>query len=87
MKIRIKREFVYMDGTQTKRLPPGIYEVPKDITAELAGKVLRWGTSEKMVEKKAPENKVAKAPKSKARVAKSPVYSSRARTKPNARGR
>ena len=87
MKIRVKRLFDYMVGTETKRLEPGIYEVPGDIDNELARKVLRWGSAEKLAEKKAPENKVVKTPKSKARVAASTVHSSRPRTKPNARGR
>ena len=87
MKIRIIREFTYQVGTEVKRLTPGIYGVPGDIDRELARKVLRFGRAEKVFEKKAPENKVVKPAKSKARVAKATVYSSSARTKPHSRGR
>ena len=41
MKIRVKRRFDYMVGVEVKHLAPGIYEVPDDIDAELAHKVLR----------------------------------------------
>lgn len=84
MKIRIKREFVYMVGTKERRVAPGVYSVPDDIDHELAAKILMWGVSETVVEKKAPENKLVKPAENKARVAKPPKRRSRTRTKPDA---
>lgn len=82
MKLKIKREFVYMVGTETRRIPPGVYDVPASIDEILAAKVLKWGSAEKVVEKKAPENKVVKIAESKAGVVKPSKRSRRTRAKP-----
>ena len=67
MKIRIKRPFQYQDGPRSVvTLEPGIH----DLSKELAEKVLRFGKAELVVEKKAPENKVAEVPENKSKVAK-----------------
>lgn len=84
MKIRIKRHFRYQaSATKTKDIAPGVYEVPGDISEELARKVLRFGKAEVVVEKKAPENKVVPVAENKAEVVKPAVRGRRARTKPN----
>ena len=85
MKVRIKRNFKYMDGTKEKVLKPGIY----DLDERMAGLALRWGKAELMVEKKpkvekkAPENKVGEVPEDKAEVEEQPVRRGRPRTKPD----
>ena len=87
MKVRIKRTFKYMDGTKEKMLKAGIY----DLDERVAGLALRWGKAELLVEekrpvveKKAPENKVAEVPENKAKVVAKPVRRGRPRSKPDA---
>lgn len=63
-----------MVGVKTKEILPGTYSVPKDISQELAEKIRKFGRAEIIVEKKAPENKVVRTPKSKAKVGQ--VYGS-----------
>lgn len=66
MKVRIKRAFTYQDGPRnTVTLKPGVYDLPEKLV-QLA---LRFGKAELVVTKKAPENKLAKTPENKARVA------------------
>ena len=84
MKLKIRRKFQYQaSATEVKELSPGVYEVPGDISEELAGKVLRFGRAHVLVEKKAPENKVVKAPENKTKVAKKSGYRRSTRAKPN----
>lgn len=65
MKIRLKRPFTYQDGPRnTVTLDPGVHDLP----TKLAQLALRFGKAEMVVEKKAPENKLAKTPENKAGV-------------------
>lgn len=67
MKIKVKRVFRYqVDATTVKVIEPGVHDLP----AELAEKVLRFGSAELVVEKKAPKKKArGSAPENKARMA------------------
>lgn len=71
MKVKIKRPFTYQADARTAvTLEPGVH----DLDSELAGKVLRFGAAELVVEKKAPQNKKRDtAPENKKKVAKKPV--------------
>ena len=70
MKIRVKRLFRYqVNPRKVGVIEPGVHDLPE----ELALKVLRFGKAEKVVEKKAPENKVVKVAENKSKVARKPV--------------
>lgn len=78
MKIRLKRTFqLQVSANKIEVYEPGIHEV----SAEIADKMLRFGKAEKVLEKKAPENKVVSAPETKE------GDSSSAGAKPRKRGR
>lgn len=78
MKIRVKRKFQYqIDAQNVGEILPGVHDLPK----ELALKVLRFGKAEKVVEKKAPENKLGKVAESKSKVARKSVRSRGSRPK------
>ena len=80
MKIKVKKPFRYqVDARKEAEIAPGIYEVPGEISGELARKILHFGKAEVVVEKKAPENKVVEIAESKAKVAKKPVRRRRPR--------
>ena len=80
MKIKVRKAFRYqVDARKEAELAPGIYEVPGEISGELANKVLRFGKANVVVEKKAPENKVVSIAESKSKVAKKPVRRRRPR--------
>ena len=82
MRIKIKRIFRYQaTATKLKAIQPGVYDVPGDISEDIAQKVLRFGRAEVLAEKKAPENKVIGTPENKSNVAKLPVRSRRSRSK------
>jgi hypothetical protein len=84
VKLKIRRKFCYQaSATEVKELQPGVYEVPGEISEDLARKVLRFGTAEVVAEKKAPENKVVTAPENKAKVAKKSSHRRSSRAKPN----
>jgi hypothetical protein len=79
MKIKVKRVFRYqIDSRKEGVIEPGVHDLPE----ELALKVLRFGKAEKVVEKKAPENKVVKVSENKSKVAGKPLRRSRTRPKP-----
>ena len=81
MKIKIKRLFSFqVDAVKVKTFQPGIYEVGKDISREIASAALKFGKVEVVLEKKAPENKVVKAPENKSKVAKKSGYRRSTRT-------
>jgi len=62
MKIRVKRTFQYqIDAATVGTIQPGIH----DLDDELALKVLKFGSAEKVLEKVAPENKVVKVAETK----------------------
>ena len=91
MKIRIKRVFRYqVSAVKAIDFQPGVYDVGRNISAEIADSVLRFGKAEvvveapKPVEKKAPENKVVEVVANKAKVAKAPVHRRSTRSKPDA---
>ena len=84
MKIKVKKVFRYQaTASKLKALQPGVYKVGVDITQYVADLALKYGKSEIVVEKKAPENKVVEAPENKIRVVKKPVRRRSARTKPD----
>ena len=71
MKINIRRRFTYqVDSRTTEIICPGVYDVPGQITKELADKIIKWGRAHWVAEKKAPENKVAKVAENKTRLGK-----------------
>ncbi len=81
MKIKIKRLFRYKESpTKVGELQPGVYDVGRDISEHVAQLALRFGKSEILLEKKAPENKVVEVTENKARVEKTPVRRSRTRS-------
>ena len=66
MKIRLRHGFRYqIDATTVGELPRGVH----DVDDELARKAIRFGGA-KIVEKKAPENKLGKVPENKSKVVK-----------------
>jgi hypothetical protein len=79
MKVKVKRSFTYqVDARTTATLSPGVHNLDKD----LAGKVLRFGHAELVVEKKSPQNKKRDAaPENKKKVAKKAVRRSGTGTK------
>ena len=84
MKIKIKRIFRHQEtGSKVREYHPGVYDVPGDISQDVAQKVLKFGKAEVLAEKQAPENKVVKTPEDKTRVAKSAVGRRSTGTKPN----
>lgn len=75
MKIQVKKVFKYtFDSVTTHTLTPGFYDVPAEVDKEAANLAISFGAAvrviEKPAEKKAPENKVVSAPKTKAKRAK-----------------
>jgi len=72
MKIRIKRLFRYQATPQkVKEIKPGDYDVPGEISEEMARKILRFGKAEwitDQVVKVAPENKVVETAENKSEV-------------------
>jgi len=86
MKIKFKPPFRYaVSASVTHALMPGVYDVPGDVSAELAAKAIRYGKAERLEFKKvAPENKLAEVPETKAAVGGKTVRRRRARTKPDA---
>ncbi len=88
MKIKIKQVFRYQESaTKVRTFEPGVYDVGRNISAEIADSVLKFGKAEvvveapKPVEKKAPENKVVEVSTNKAKVAKAPVHRRSTRAK------
>ena len=91
MKIKIKRVFRYQaSATRVRTFQPGVYDVGRDISAEIADSALECGKAvvvveaPKPVEKKAPENKVIEVTANKAKVAKAPGRRRSTRSKPDA---
>jgi len=84
MKVKVKKVFRYQaTASKLKAVQPGVYEVGVDITQYVADLALKYGKSEIVVEKKAPENKVVEAPENKSKVVKKPMRRRSARTKPD----
>ncbi len=90
MQIKIKRVFRYqVSAARVRDFQPGLYDVGRDISAEIADSVLKFGKAEivreapKPVEKKAPENKVVEVSANKAKVAKPAVRRRSTRSKPD----
>ncbi len=99
MRIKIKRLFRYqVSATKTGQVLPGEYDVPKDVSFDVAAMAMKFGGAkivpdepapekvvpEKVVpEKTAPENKVVETPENKARVARKTVRRRSNRTKPD----
>ena len=84
MKLKIKRLFRYQKtATKVVELKPGVYDVGRDISEHVAQLALRYGKSEIVIEKKAPEKKVVETPENKAGVELKPVRGRRARSKSN----
>ena len=82
MKLKVKRAFRYQfNAATTKDIAPGIYDVPKDISREIADSILKFGKAEIVSEKVAPENKVVTAPESKQEVGRKPVSGRGTRSK------
>ena len=69
MKIRIRRAFKYMlDSVTTHTLQPGTYNVPKDVSEDVALLAIQFGAAVRVnqpFKKVAPENKAVKADKTK----------------------
>lgn len=89
MKIRIQQLFRHQaSATKVRKYPPGVYDVPRQMSNHVAELALKFGRAEivapVMVEKKAPEDKVVGTPENKARVVKQPVRRRSTRTKPDA---
>jgi hypothetical protein len=70
MKLRVKRVFKYMlDNITTYTLLPGTYNVPKDVSEEVAVLAIQFGNAVRInppFKKVAPENKVVKITENKA---------------------
>jgi len=90
MKIKINRLFRFqISATKLREFLPGVYDVPGDMPIEIAERALAYGKAKmvierappKVVEKKAPENKVVEVSTNKARVAKAPVRRRSTRSK------
>jgi len=76
MKIRVKKTFVYRaDSGEVVTLPRGEYDSPKDIPKDVARLALRMRKAIRVVEKKAPENKVVRARSNKSEVERPAVHS------------
>ena len=93
MKIKIKREFHFqVSVTKVGAFPPGVYDVPGDMSIETAESALKFGGAKivvdrappKVVEKKAPENKVVEVTANKASVEKPAVRRRSTRSKSDA---
>jgi hypothetical protein len=69
MKLRVKRVFKYMlDNITTHTLLPGTYNVPKDVSEEVAVLAIQFGNAVRInppFKKVAPENKAVKVSKQK----------------------
>lgn len=88
MKIIVRKLFRYQHDARTIReLPPGIYDVGKDISQVLCDLALSLSRAEIYVapvfEKKAPENKVVEVIENKSTVAKKSGSRRSTRAKPN----
>ena len=90
MKIKINRLFRFqISATKLREFSPGVYDVPRDMPIEIAERALAFGKAKmvtervapKVVEKKAPENKVVEVVANKAKVAKAPVRRRSTRSK------
>jgi hypothetical protein len=71
MKLRVKRVFKYMlDNITTYTLLPGTYNVPKDVSEEVAVLAIQFGNAVRInppFKKVAPENKTITVKKKKVR--------------------
>jgi hypothetical protein len=66
-RIKVKRAFAIQDGPRkVKVIQPGTYRVPEDIDSVTAAKILKFGSAEIIIEKKAPENKLGTVAENKA---------------------
>ena len=80
MKIRITKTFRYqVDARNDAELKPGIHDVPE----EIANLAIMMRAAEKIVEKKAPENKVVEVAENKKKVARKSGRRRSTRTKPD----
>ena len=65
MKIHIRKPFGYMVGTVEVKYPLGVLRVPQDIHGDAARAAVRMGAGSWVMEKVAPENKVAEVAETK----------------------
>ena len=80
MKIRFHKTFrIQVDARTLNEYKPGVQDVPDDV----ALKAIKFGFATKVVEKKAPENKVVKIAENKAKVGKKAKRRRSARSKPD----
>ena len=80
MKIRFHKVFRFqVDARTLNEYRPGVQDVPD----EIALRAIKRGFATKVVEKKAPENKVVKIAENKAKVGGNAKHRRSARTKPN----
>jgi len=80
MKIRFHKTFrIQIDARTLNEYKPGVQDVPE----EIALRAIKRGFATKVVEKKAPENKVVKIAENKAKVGKKAKRRRSARSKPD----
>jgi hypothetical protein len=83
MKISVKRSFGFMVGTAEVKYAPGVYLVPHDMNTAAAEFGMSFGYAVKVLEKIAPENKLAEVPENKAGLGGPAVHRRGKRTKPD----
>lgn len=82
MKFRLRRPFsVQITPTRVKTYPIGEYDVPSEFPEEYAHRAKAQHLGFFVVEKKAPENKLAEVPENKSKVARKSVRRRRTRAK------
>lgn len=84
MKIKVKKVFRYqVTPTTVGKIVPGVYDVPSDLSKALADKVFKFGSAEFVIEKVAPENKLAKVAENKSGVGRKTKRGRRSGSKSN----